>query len=56
MCAFQDVGVWPLDYDKVNGLAYRKDSPLHVCSNSRNNIGGGSNVATNDPVASNAQI
>ena len=55
MSAFQDVGVWPLDYNKVKGLAYRQDiSPPG--SSSLHSTSSGSNVASNDPGASRAQI
>jgi len=55
MSAFKDVGVWPLDYNKVKGLAYRQDiSPPG--SSSLHSTSSGSNVASNDPGASRAQI
>jgi hypothetical protein len=55
MSAFQDVGVWPLDYNKVKGLAYRQDiSPPG--SSSLHSTSSGSNVASNDPGASRAPM
>jgi hypothetical protein len=55
MSAFQDVGIWPLDYNKVKGLAYRQDTSSSP-SSSLHSKSSGINVASNDPHASMSQI
>jgi hypothetical protein len=55
MSAFQDVGIWPLDYNKVKGLAYRQDTSSSP-SSSLHSKSSGSNVASNDPEARRSQI